>query len=79
MKRSLNTIMACPAAAMTMSASRIMFSGSVVREWTILTVASAFRRRSETGKPTILLRPTTTAFLPLTLIPLRDRSSRQPC
>lgn len=70
--------MACPAAAMTMSASRMILLGSVVWEWTILTVASAFKRRSETGNPTILLRPTTTAFLPFMLMPLRDRSSRQP-
>jgi len=71
--------MACPAAAMTMSASWMIFSGYLVREWTIVTVASAFKRRSETGNPMILLRPTTTALLPFTAIPLRESSSRQPC
>lgn len=70
--------MACPAAAMTMSASWMMFPGSLVREWTIVTVVSAFKR-SQTGNPTILLPPTTTALLPFTLTPLRGSSSRQPC
>ena len=70
---------ACPAAAITMSASRIIFSGSLVCECTIVTVASSLSSSRETGNPTILLRPTTTAFLPFMLMPLRDRSSRQPC
>lgn len=61
-----------------MSASRMIFSGSGVREWTTVTVASAFSSNSETGNPTMLLRPTTTALFPLTVIPLRDKSSRHP-
>lgn len=73
-----HTIFACPAAAITMSASRIMLSGLEVWECTMVTVASAFRRRRDTGNPTILLRPTTTALLPFILIPLRVRSSRHP-
>lgn len=73
------TIIACPAAAMIMSASRMIFSGSLVREWTTVTVASSFRRSRDTGNPTMLLRPTTTAFFPFMLIPLRTKSSMHPC
>ena len=35
-----------------------------MREWQIVTVAFARRRRSATGLPTIVLRPITTARLP---------------
>jgi hypothetical protein len=44
----------------------------------MVTVASAFSRSNETGKPTMLLRPTTTALFPLRITPLRAKSSRQP-
>jgi hypothetical protein len=71
----VHTIIGCPAAAMTMSAWRTMLLGSGVRECTMDTVASALRRSRDTGRPTMLLRPTTTAILPLTLTPPRDRSS----
>lgn len=54
-------------------------SGSGVREWTTVTVASSFKSSNETGNPTMLLLPTTTAFLPFILTPLRERSSRHPC
>lgn len=73
------TIIACPAAAITMSASRTILSGSGVCEWTMVTVASAFSSSNETGSPTMLLRPTTTALLPFIVTPLRFRSSRHPC
>lgn len=76
---AVSTMFACPAAAMTMSASRTILCESRVKEWTMVTVASAFRRSSDTGRPAILLRPTTTARLPLTVTPLLDRSSRHPC
>jgi hypothetical protein len=44
----------------------------------MVTVASAFSSSNETGKPTMLLRPTTTALFPLNVTPLRVKSSRQP-
>jgi len=42
----------------------------------MVTVASAFKSSNETGNPTMLLLPTTTALFPFILTPLRDNSSR---
>ena len=50
----LVTIIGCPAAAITISASRMILSGLLVREWKMVTVASAFRSSNEIGNPTIL-------------------------
>lgn len=78
-QQTMLTIIACPAAAITMSASQIIFCGSAVRECTIVTVASSFSSSNETGNPTMLLLPTTTARFPFMVIPLRFRSSMHPC
>ena len=72
------TISARPQAAMMMSASAQMRWASGVREWMTVTVASSRCSSSAAGMPTMLLRPTTAAFLPARVTPLRFRSSRQP-
>ena len=60
-------IRAWPAAPTTMSASRTTAAMSAVREWAIVTVASVPLRfrSSESGSPTSVERPITTARLPL--------------
>lgn len=73
------TIFGCPAAAITISASRIILSGWLVCECTVVTVASAFKSSNEAGKPTMLLLPTTTALFPFIVTPLRCNSSRHAC
>ena len=67
-----------PMAATRMSASRHTDARSRVLEWQIVTVASALVSISASGRPTIALRPTTTARLPLSATPLRRSSSMQP-
>lgn len=46
---------------------------SVVLEWQVVTVALFHSSRSCIGAPTILLRPTTTAFFPATDTPVERR------
>ena len=59
-------IRACPAAATTMSASRTAAAMSGVREWAIVTVASVplRLRSSDSGRPTSVERPITSARFP---------------
>ena len=61
-----------------MSASRQMRSGFFVRECTTVTVQSFFMSISAAGMPTMLDRPTTTAFAPLSSTPERSRSTTHP-
>mmetsp|Transcript_23899 Transcript_23899/g.56946 ORF Transcript_23899/g.56946 Transcript_23899/m.56946 type:complete len:294 (-) Transcript_23899:58-939(-) len=68
----------CPAAATTMSACRTMSSMPCVRECTMVTVASLSLRSMAAGRPTMLLRPTTTARLPLISTPQRSSRTMQP-
>ena len=53
-----------PAAATRISASRVISPKFWLREWAIVTVASAASNINASGLPTKILRPTTTAFLP---------------
>mmetsp|Transcript_38594 Transcript_38594/g.46686 ORF Transcript_38594/g.46686 Transcript_38594/m.46686 type:complete len:260 (+) Transcript_38594:83-862(+) len=75
---SFLTICAWPQHAIMMSAVLTTASGFGVREWTMVVVASALFRSMAAGIPTILLRPTTTAFFPEISTPERLRSSMQP-
>mmetsp|Transcript_105162 Transcript_105162/g.282587 ORF Transcript_105162/g.282587 Transcript_105162/m.282587 type:complete len:270 (+) Transcript_105162:230-1039(+) len=72
------TKLALPMAATTMSASRMKDTMSFVREWHTVTVASMDCRSCDTGMPTMLDLPMTTAFLPATSMPERWMSSMQP-
>ena len=71
-----------PIAAITMSARFTCAARSVVREWQIVTVASppapGRSRSAAMGRPTIVLRPITTACAPRVSTPLRSSSSRTP-
>mmetsp|Transcript_26341 Transcript_26341/g.42225 ORF Transcript_26341/g.42225 Transcript_26341/m.42225 type:complete len:280 (-) Transcript_26341:354-1193(-) len=67
-----------PAAAMMMSAFLQIPSGSAVRLCTTVTVQSFFMSMSAAGMPTMLLRPTTTAFFPASATPLRSSSTTHP-
>ena len=53
-----------PTAATTMSARRTCAARSAVREWHTVTVAFACISSIAIGRPTISLRPITTASLP---------------
>ena len=68
-----------PIAATTMSAVEQSSCALGVLECRTVTVASLLVRSIATGMPTILLRPTTTAFLPEISTPDRSRSSMTPC
>ena len=59
-------IPACPAAPTTMSAARHTSTRSAVRLWAIVTVASVPLRASssDSGRPTSVERPITTARAP---------------
>lgn len=72
------TISGRPHAAITTSACRQMSAALGVREWMTVTVASSLISSSAAGMPTMLERPTTTAFLPASGTPLRLSSSMQP-
>ena len=72
------TMCALPAAAMMTSALRQMSAGSLVRECTTVTVQSFFMSISAAGMPTMLDRPTTTAFFPLRSTPERSSRTMQP-
>ena len=69
-----------PAATTTMSASRVNFAMSGVPVWHNVTVAFVSLRASSTatGLPTMLLRPITTACLPLMSIPANSISLMMP-
>lgn len=73
------TISACPHAAMTISACWQTSFGFGVRECTTVTVASRCCNNNDTGIPTMLLRPITTARLPEIVMLWRSSNSRQPC
>ena len=72
------TVFARPTAATTTSARRVCSARSGVRLWQIVTVASAWRRSSAIGLPTVLLRPMTTACLPRRSMPVLSISLMQP-
>mmetsp|Transcript_32839 Transcript_32839/g.60095 ORF Transcript_32839/g.60095 Transcript_32839/m.60095 type:complete len:226 (-) Transcript_32839:484-1161(-) len=76
--QSAGTNSARPMAAITMSASRTAAAWSAVRLCTIVTVASRRMSSMATGRPTMLERPSTTAFLPAISTPLRSSSSMHP-
>src|SRR5450756_30415 len=65
-------------AATRMSALRQTPGRSWVREWQTVTVACSWSSRKNIGLPTMLLRPTITASLPLISIPDRLRISSPP-
>ena len=67
-----------PMAATKISARLHSSKRSFVLLWQTVTVASALRRSSAMGRPTILLLPTTTARLPATGILLRESISMTP-
>ena len=60
-----------PMAATRISARRVCAARSAVRLWQMVTVAFSCKSSSAMGLPTMLLRPTTTASLPLMGIPAR--------
>mmetsp|Transcript_20702 Transcript_20702/g.52420 ORF Transcript_20702/g.52420 Transcript_20702/m.52420 type:complete len:256 (+) Transcript_20702:122-889(+) len=72
------TYFGLPMAATRMSALRVWAGMSVVWEWHTVTVAFSFIRQRAMGRPTILDRPSTTAFLPFISTPDRLSSSMQP-
>src|SRR5262249_4984575 len=65
---------ALPIATTRISARAASSLKLAVREWQIVTVACLSRSISATGLPTILLRPTTTAFFPLGSQPTDSKS-----
>ena len=67
-----------PTAATTTSASRVWRARSAVALWHIVTVALACKSSSAIGLPTVLLRPITTACLPLRSTPVLSISFMQP-
>ncbi len=58
-----------PMATTRISALRVTDGRSTVRLWATVTVAFSSMRSFDTGRPTILLRPITTALLPLISTP----------
>src|SRR5665213_3635673 len=64
-------------AATRMSAVRHTAGRSAVREWHMVTVQSALTSNMAMGRPTMALRPITTARLPRVGTPLRRSSSIQ--
>ena len=67
-----------PVATTTMSAWRVCAPMSAVALWQIVTVALACSSSSAIGLPTVLLRPITTACLPLIVTPVLSISFMQP-
>ena len=67
-----------PTAATTMSASRVWCPRFGVALWQTVTVAFACNSSKAIGLPTVLLRPITTACLPLMAWPVLSISFMQP-
>ena len=67
-----------PMATTSMSACLVTSGRSRVREWQMVTVASRCKSNSATGRPTMLLRPTTQARAPEISTPSRTSSSMMP-
>ena len=72
------TIPGTPTAATTMSRARDLAAEIGVREWQIVTVAFAWRSSIAAGRPTISLRPITTASFPFGSTPYSSSSAMQP-
>mmetsp|Transcript_31537 Transcript_31537/g.54376 ORF Transcript_31537/g.54376 Transcript_31537/m.54376 type:complete len:225 (+) Transcript_31537:131-805(+) len=76
--QSPRTYSAIPTAAMMISAFRHFSAVSFVREWQHVTVPFIDCSSAQTGIPTMLDRPSTTQFFPLTLMSYRWSNSMQP-